>query len=153
MQGMNNCMISKYTYKCLPLHVYLIALYTSWIVHAPIKNHRFTDAWLNVVLACVFMGSVLSIVAINLVNVSIYWFGDPACWSFADVLLSVDGCSAKCGVKVHQLLEFDVLSYHHYFTQLTKSAKQQWMLDYFRTHSSMNETTYMKGGKTVRRFG
>ena len=75
-------------------------------------------------------------------------FGDPACWSFADVL-SIDGCSAKCGVKVHQLLELDVLSYHHYFTQLNKSAKRQWMLDYFRTHSSMNETTYMIGGKTV----
>lgn len=76
------------------------------------------------------------------------WFGDPACWSFADVL-SVDGCSAKCAVNIHQLLEFDVLSYHHYFTQLPKSAKRQWMLDYFRTHSSMSETTYMIGGKTV----
>ena len=87
-------------------------------------------------------------VVLETFNVSIDWFGDPACWSFADVL-SVDGCCAKCGVKFHQLLEFDVLSYYHYFTQLTKSAKRQWMLGYSRTHSSMNETTYMIGGKTV----
>ena len=88
------------------------------------------------------MGIVVSIVAINLSNVCIDWFGDPACWSFADVL-SIHGCHAKCVVKVHQL--------HH---QLNMSVKRQWMLDYFRTHSSMNETTYMIGEKlSVRRFG
>jgi hypothetical protein len=63
--------------------------------------------------------------------------------------MKLNGCADNCGETVHHLQAVNVLSYHYYFTKLPKSAKRQWILDYFHTHSSNNETTYIISGKTV----
>ena len=69
-------------------------------------------------------------------------------WDVFDVM-KLNGCAEKCGEAIHHLLPVNILSYHYYFTTLPKSAKRQWLLDYFHTHSSNLETTYIISGKTV----
>ena len=66
---------------------------------------------------------------------------------------SLNGCEAECSRNVHNLTPLDILSYHHFYTQLPKKAKRQWILDYLHTHSSYDDdectTTYLIGGRNV----
>ena len=51
-------------------------------------------------------------------------------WDVFDVM-TLNGCAQKCGDTMHHLLPVNVLSYHYYFKNLPKSAKRQWLLDFF----------------------
>ena len=77
--------------------------------------------------------------------------GSSLVWDVFDVLRA-NGCSPQCSNKVHHLSALDILSYHHYFIQLPKSAKLQWIVDYLNTHSSSFnpcETMHIIAGKNV----
>lgn len=84
----------------------------------------------------------------------IYLISDPLphnniCWSHGDVL-SMSGCGQNCAATIHNIGEFDILSYHYYFTQLPKTAKKQWILDYLHTHSTSDgDITFIISGKQV----
>ena len=62
-------------------------------------------------------------------------------WDVFDVM-KLNGCAEKCGEAIRHLLP---VNYHYYFTKLPKSAKRQWLYDYFHIHSSNLETTYSIG--------
>ena len=75
--------------------------------------------------------------------------GATLMWDVFDVF-NMSGCVTQCARKVHNISPLVILSYHHYFSQLPKYAKLQWIVDYINTHSThaMN-VTFMISGKIV----
>ena len=65
----------------------------------------------------------------------------------------MNGCSVNCVQLVHKLAVVDILIYHELFSQLPKSSKKQWVLDYLKmntpTGSSNEETRFNICGQTV----
>ena len=69
----------------------------------------------------------------------------------------MDGCAPNCCISVHNVNVMDILTYHSYFEQLSKEAKQKWLNQYFNNHSSTavangqqeSEISYFVSGKSV----
>ena len=77
--------------------------------------------------------------------------GASILWNAFDVA-KMNGCTPQCSQSVHGISPLDILSYHHYFIQLPKSAKLQWIIDYIHLHSlreSNSGITFIIAGKSV----
>ena len=66
----------------------------------------------------------------------------------------MNGCAVKCCINVHKVNALDILSYHSYFEQLSREARQKWLIQYFNNQSSKNglgevEINYYICGKEV----
>ena len=49
----------------------------------------------------------------------------------------MNGCAPHCCQSVHNINILDIIKYHNYFEELSRQAKQKWLLDYFNTHSTV----------------
>ena len=75
--------------------------------------------------------------------------GATLMWDVFDVF-NMTGCLTQCARKGHNISPLEILSYHHYFSQLPKYAKLQWIVDYINTHSThAMDVTFMISGKIV----
>ena len=74
--------------------------------------------------------------------------GASILWNAFDVA-KMNGCTPQCSQGVHGISPLDILSYHHYFIPLPKSAKLQWIIDYIHLHSLRESNTFIIAGKSV----
>ena len=75
----------------------------------------------------------------------------PFVWNAFDVA-KMNGCAPLCSQSVHGISPLDILSYHHYFIQLHKKAKLQWIVEFIYMHSrsdSKSGITFIIAGKPV----
>ena len=58
-------------------------------------------------------------------------------WKLSDIL-EIHRCAMNCATSMHKLTVYDILRCHSYFKNKPHYEQNEWILQYFATHSPCN---------------